>query len=116
MGIPKVGLFCFETSGLFLSRPPGVFSHATAPHMLPLHCATRIGATLSATIQSPVGSADDASPGSATRAAPQQKRLRMVFSGRCNMFEPYALVGRWALGGKTPHCLFSVDEPVTNRS
>src|SRR5258705_8357664 len=57
IGIPSVGLFCFETSGLFLSRPPGIFSHATAPHMLPLHSATRMLATPSATFQSPVGSA-----------------------------------------------------------
>ena len=55
--MPRVGLFCFETSGLFLSRPPGVFSHATTPHMLPLHSATRMLATPSATRQSPVGSA-----------------------------------------------------------
>src|SRR5436305_13828494 len=102
IGMPSVGRLCFATSGLLLSRPPGVFSHATTPHMLPLHCATRMVATLSATIQSPVGSAADASPGSATSAAAQQERVRMVFSGRCNMFEPYALVGL-GLGGKTPH-------------
>ncbi len=58
--MPNVGLFCFEASGLFLSRPPGIFSHATAPHMLPLHSATRIVATPSATRQSPVGSAANA--------------------------------------------------------
>src|SRR3954454_4009680 len=98
--MPSVGRLCLATSGLLLSRPPGVFSQATTPHMLPLHCATRMVATLSATIQSPVGSAADASHGSATRAAPQQKRLRMVFSGRCNMFEPCALVGLGAWGAK----------------
>src|SRR5450759_4757098 len=57
IGIPRVGLFCFETSGLCVSRPPGVCSQATAPHMLPLHSATRMLATPSATLQSPVGSA-----------------------------------------------------------
>ena len=31
--MPRVGRLCFATSGLFLSRPPGVFSQATdAPH------------------------------------------------------------------------------------
>src|SRR3954451_16160856 len=93
IGMPRVGRLCLETSGLLLSRPPGVFSHATTPHMLPLHCATRMVATLSATIQSPVGSAADANAGSATQAAAQQNSVRVVFSGRCNMFEPYALVG-----------------------
>ena len=58
--MPKVGLFCFETSGLLMSRPPGVFSQATTPHMLPLHCATRMLATPSATLQSPVGSSASA--------------------------------------------------------
>ena len=55
--MPKVGRLCFATSGLFLSLPPGVISQATTPHMLPLHWATRMLATPSATFQSPVGSA-----------------------------------------------------------
>ena len=33
IGMPSVGLFCFETSGLFLSRPPGCFLPGHhAPH------------------------------------------------------------------------------------
>ncbi len=55
--MPSVGLLFFAASGLLLSRPPGSFSQATTPHMLPLHCATLILATPSATRQSPVGSA-----------------------------------------------------------
>ena len=38
----------------------GSFSQATTPHMLPLHLATRMLATPSATFQSPVGSAASA--------------------------------------------------------
>src|SRR3954452_15605479 len=60
IGMPNVGRLCLDASGLLLSRPPGVFSQDTAPHMLPLHCATRMLATPSATRQSPVGSAASA--------------------------------------------------------
>src|SRR5580765_3573229 len=60
IGMPSVGRLCFEASGLLISLPPGVFSQATAPHTLPLHCATRMLATPSATFQSPVGSAASA--------------------------------------------------------
>src|SRR4051794_4645592 len=87
-GMPRVGLLCRETSGLFLSRPPGVFSHATTPHMLPLHSATRILATSSATFQSPVGSAAKAAPTLAVKTAPQQMTVRVNFRGQCNMIEP----------------------------
>ncbi|MEY9693439.1 hypothetical protein ABH976_004585 [Bradyrhizobium ottawaense] len=60
VAMPSVGLVFFEASGLFSSRPPGCFSQETAPHMLPLHWATRMLATPSATRQSPVGSAASA--------------------------------------------------------
>src|SRR5258706_15366895 len=101
MGIPKVGLFCFETSGLFLSRPPGVFSHATTPHMLPLHSATRILATPSATLQSPVGSAARAGAKPVAKNNPEYATVRMIFRGQCNMGQTCAYVGD-QIEGKTP--------------
>ena len=88
--MPSVGLFCFETSGLFLSRPPGVFSHATAPHMLPLHSATRILATPSATRQSPVGSAPAPDARPVAKNNPEYTTVRMIFRGQCNMVQTYA--------------------------
>src|SRR4030081_547631 len=88
IGIPKLGLFCFETSGLFLSRPPGVFSHATAPHMLPLHSATRMLATPSATLQSPVGSAAKAGTRDVAKIIPEHATVCMNVRGQCNMVEP----------------------------
>src|SRR5258707_7975641 len=88
IGIPRLGLFCFETSGLFLSRPPGVFSHATAPHMLPLHSATRMLATPSATRQSPVGSAASAEARPVAKNTAENATVRMIFRGQCNMIQP----------------------------
>src|SRR5713226_7699006 len=90
IGIARVGLLCFEASGLFLSRPPGVFSHTTTPHILPLHSATRMLATPSATFQSPVESAtkDDpekADPKQVTKKNPEYATVRMMFRGQCNM-------------------------------
>ncbi len=57
IGMPSVGRLCLAASGLFLILAARTFSQATAPHMLPLHWATRMLATPSATFQSPVGSA-----------------------------------------------------------
>src|SRR6202048_3236107 len=91
IGMPKVGLFCFEASGLFLSRPPGIFSHATAPQMLPLHCATRMLATPSATRQSPVGSTAKAGARPVAKNIPEYTTVRMVFRGQCNMVQTCAL-------------------------
>src|ERR1700691_4645935 len=95
IGMPRVSLLCFETSGLFVSRPPGTFSHATAPHMLPLHSATRMLATPSATRQSPVGSAAKAGvvKAGARKAGerhvaknnPEYDIVRMMYRGQCNM-------------------------------
>src|SRR5947209_10345317 len=91
IGIPSVGLFCFDTSGLFLSRPPGVFSHATTPHIVPLHSATRILATPSATLQSPVGSAAKAGARLVDKTTPVDKNstecssLRTAYREHCNM-------------------------------
>src|SRR6201986_1969540 len=95
IGMPKVGLLCFETSGLLVSRPPGTFSHDTAPHIRPLHSAIRMLATPSATRQSPVGSAARAGPvkpGAIKAGArhvaknnPEYDIVRMRFRGQCNM-------------------------------
>src|SRR6266700_7436250 len=90
IGIPSVGRLCFAASGLFLSRPPGVFSHETTPHMLPLHSATRMLATPSATFQSPVGSAakgdpEKADPKQVAKINPEYATVRMMFRGQCNM-------------------------------
>src|SRR6187549_1156701 len=90
--MPKVGLLCFEASGLFLSRPPGVFSQETAPHMLPLHWATRMLATPSATRQSPVGSAASAEATPVAKKNPEKTILRARVLGQCNMVQTYALV------------------------
>src|SRR5664279_5451102 len=70
IGIPRVGLFCFDTSGLWVSRPPVIFSQLTAPHMLPLHSATRTLAIPSATLQSPVGSSANAGANPTARNNP----------------------------------------------
>src|ERR1043165_5009553 len=89
IGMPSVGLFCFETSGLLASRPPGFFSHATAPHMLPLHWATRMLATPSATRQSPVGSAALAAKRPlASRNAEHISVARKARRGQCNIVKP----------------------------
>src|SRR5215204_4311154 len=112
IGMPSVGLLCFAASGLLLSRPPGVFSQDTAPHMLPLHCATRMLATPSATRQSPVGSAARAWPVAKTK--PEPTMARAIDLGQCNMVQTYACVDR-ARGVKTLHCAFSVDEMAINR-
>src|SRR5712671_5460031 len=102
IGIPRVGLLCFEASGLLLSRPPGAFSHATAPHMLPLHCATRMLATPSATFQSPVGSAARAGINPVVKNKPEMAIVRAKVLGQCNMVQTYAYVDDPS-GVKTPH-------------
>src|SRR5579871_4997419 len=110
MGIPRVGLLLFETSGLLSSRPPGVFSQEMAPHMAPLHWATRTLATPSATRQSPVGSAAMAGRAPAPRTIPNESMTaRMRDRGHCNMAQTCACVDG-ANKGKTPHQAFSVDE------
>src|SRR5258705_13823086 len=92
IGMPKVGLLCFAASGLFLSLPPGVFSQATTPHMLPLHWATRMLATPSATSQSPVGSAANAMLRPVARKNPENTIECATVLGQCNMVEAYAYV------------------------
>src|SRR4051795_12386160 len=94
IGMPKVGLFCFEASGLLLSRPPGTFSQATTPHILPLHWATRMLATPSATRQSPVGSAASAGPElkPAAKVNPDKTIVRADNLRQCNMVRTYALL------------------------
>ena len=71
-------------SGLFLSIPPGVFSQATAPHMLPPHSATRILATPSSTFQSPVGSAANAGVSPAENKTCRKKDSAICESARSN--------------------------------
>src|SRR6476659_3960455 len=99
IGMPSVGRLCLAGSGLLESLPPGVFSQATTPHMLPLHCATRMLATPSATFQSPVGSAASAGVRLLARALtnrhPEYAMVRaMVLGahglGHCNMVPTYA--------------------------
>jgi hypothetical protein len=68
-----------------LSWPPGAFSHDTAPHMLPLHSATRMLATPSATFQSPVGSAAKADVKQVAKKNPEYASVRVMFRGQCNM-------------------------------
>ena len=103
IGIPRVGLLLFETSGLFSSRPPGSFSQDTTPHMALLHCATRMLAVPSATRQSPVGSAAMAGRAPAPRTIPDESMtVRMSVRGHCNMAQSCACVDG-ANKGKTPH-------------
>src|SRR3954452_23646886 len=90
IGMPSVGRLCLAASGLFLSRPPGVFSQATTPHILPLHCATRMLATPWAPRQSPVGSAASAEPALAARSSAEQAVARAIDLGQCNMVQTYA--------------------------
>src|SRR6516164_1022688 len=112
ISIPKVGLSLFDTSGLLTSRPPGVCSHETTPHMLPLHCATRMLATPSATRQSPVGSAATALPARlASNIAAEIRVTSKSLRGHCNMAQTCACVDG-ANEGKSPHWAFSVDEAV----
>src|SRR5205823_73261 len=86
IGMPSVGRLCLAGSGLLLSRPPGVFSQATTPHMLPLHCATRMFATPSDTRQSPVGSAASADEIPDANKTPEYVIIvRMRFLERCNI-------------------------------
>src|SRR5664279_5102344 len=115
IGIPSDGLFCFDTSGLWMSRPPGFCSQATAPHMLPLHWATRMLATPSATRQSPVGSSASAGARPVAKNMPEYVTMRVTLLRQCNMVRTCALVDD-ANEGKTPHCAFSVDELTNNRS
>ena len=84
--MPSVGLVFLTASGLLVSCPPGSFSQATTPHMLPLHCATLMLATPSATRQSPVGSAAKAGAAPDVNNIPEQRRVvRMKFPWQCNM-------------------------------
>src|SRR6266496_5825809 len=90
IGMPNVGRLCLDASGLLLSRPPGVFSQDTAPHMLPLHCAARMLATPSATRQSPVGSTARAGVMTLAKKNPEYAIVRTVILGQCNMLLAYA--------------------------
>src|SRR6516225_4221008 len=110
IGIPSVGLFFFDASGLLVSRPPGSFSQATTPHMLLPHCATRILATPSATRQSPVGSAARAEVMLAPSRDTDKIRADFtMFRGQCNIVQTCACFAG-ANEGKTPHWAFFVDE------
>src|ERR1044072_1890195 len=100
IGMPKVGRLCLATSGLFLSLPPGVFSQATTPHILPLHWATRMLATPSATRQSPVGSAASAGLKPAAKVNPDKTIVRADNFRQCNMVRTYALLGLVWGGGQ----------------
>jgi hypothetical protein len=53
--------------------------------MLPLHSATRMLATPSATLQSPVGSAAKLGARLVAKNNPEYAIVRMVFRGQCNM-------------------------------
>ena len=91
--MPRVGLFCFETSGLLLVVAARRFSPTTTtPHMLPLHSATRMLATPSATLQSPVGSAAKRPmrQGPVAKNIPEYVTVRMMFRGQCNMVQTCA--------------------------
>src|SRR6185369_13564921 len=100
IGMPSVGLLCFEASGLFLTLPPGVFSHATTPHMLPLHWATRMLATPSATLQSPVTSAANAELTPVAKNNAEQTIERETVLGQCNMVRTYAFLDGFKAGGQ----------------
>src|SRR5689334_8217715 len=93
IGMPRVGRLCLAASGLFLSRPPGIFSQATTPHILPLHWATRMLATPSATCQSPVGSAASTGLKPAAKVNPEKTIVRADNLRQCNMVRTYALLG-----------------------
>jgi hypothetical protein len=58
--------------------------------MLPLHCATRILATPSATFQSPVGSAASAEARPVAKKNPEYTIVRAIVLGQCNMVQTYA--------------------------
>src|SRR3954462_3555690 len=86
IGMPSGGRLCLAGSGLLLSRPPGVFSQATTPHMLPLHCATRTLPTPSPPRQSPVGSAARAEEiPAANNTAEYAIVVDMRYLRRCNI-------------------------------
>src|ERR1700744_2097580 len=94
IGMPSVGLFRCDASGLLLSRPPGSFSQATTPHRLLPQCATRIFATPSATRQSPVGSAAKAAVTLvACRTTDRNSADFVKFLGQCNIGQNLCL--RW---------------------
>src|SRR5580692_6674142 len=95
IGIPRVGLFCFEASGLLVSWPPEIFSQATTPHMLPLHSATRMLATPSCTRQSPVGSAAKAGARAVAKNIAEYDTVRLMCRGQCNMVLNLCLC-RWS--------------------
>ena len=68
------------------------YGQETAPQTLPLHCATRMLATPSATRQSPVGSAASAGTKPVAKKNPEKTILRARVLGQCNMVQTYALV------------------------
>src|SRR3954470_8558986 len=103
IGMPKVGRLCLAASGLLLSLPPGVFSQATTPHMLPLHWATRILATPSATRQSPVTSAASAATGTVAKKNAEKAILPATVFGQCIMVLTYAYLDESKAGVKKPH-------------
>src|ERR1700712_6103211 len=100
IGMASVGRLCLAGSGLCESLPPGVFSQATAPHMLPLHWATRMLATPSATFQSPEGSAASAEVTPVAKNNPEKTILRARVLGQCNMVQTYAYVDGPKRGSK----------------
>jgi hypothetical protein len=60
--------------------------------MLPLHCATLMLATPSATFQSPVGSAARAGINPVVKNKPEMAIVRAKVLGQCNMVQTYAYV------------------------
>jgi hypothetical protein len=58
--------------------------------MLPLHSATRMLATPSATRQSPVGSAAKADAMPVAKKTAENATVRMIFPWRCNMVQTCA--------------------------
>src|SRR3954466_12789278 len=101
IGMASVGRLCLAASGLFLSLPPGVFSQATTPHILPLHWATRMLATPSATLQSPVTSAAQATLRPVAKKNAEQTILRAAVFGQCNMVLTYAYLDGLKAGSKS---------------
>jgi hypothetical protein len=56
--------------------------------MLPLHSATRMLATPSATLQSPVGSAANADAKPVAKIIPEYAIVGMMFRAQCSMIQP----------------------------
>jgi hypothetical protein len=87
--------------------------------MPPLHWATRMLATPSATFQSPVGSSAKAGARPVAKIIPEYTTLRMMFRGQCNMSGPML---KWMSRTEAKRRIErfqltnSVDEMATNRS